>query len=63
MRNFIPIDLINMLKSRVNIVGALGKLPQNMSQYHINYFELKWHKKHQCKQDTLTLIALFLKAK
>lgn len=46
MRNFIPIDLINMLKSRVNIVGALGKLPQNMSQYHINYFELKWHKKH-----------------
>lgn len=37
-------------------------LPQNMPFWHIDYFELKWHKKQSMEEDILTLICL-LKAK
>ena len=50
------------LLSLIGIVGAQSRLPQNVPQWHINYFELKLLEKLATQKDTLTLLSVSLKA-
>ena len=47
--------------SLYHIVGTQGRLPPNVPQWYIHYFELKLLKNGQSSMNTLTLLSVSLK--